>query len=123
MAEVRRIRRALCNALLSALLAACSAPSPQQRAEDAELAAVTPLKQKYPVLAGFEIRPATTLIVSLDLQQYIEMEDDEIASMKKAAVERWRSAWSAAHPHTHAVLEVRFIDFIGRKVSTVTTKV
>ncbi|MFZ0032453.1 MAG: hypothetical protein WBE77_11335 [Candidatus Cybelea sp.] len=123
MTEVRRVRQILRNALLSALLAACSAPSPQQQAEDAELAAVTPLKQRYPVLAGFEVRPATTLIVSLDLQQYIEMEDDEIAAMKRAAVERWRSAWSAAHPHAHAVLEVRFIDFIGRKVATETTKV
>jgi hypothetical protein len=123
MTEVRRLRAILRNALLSALLAACSGPSPQQRAADAELAAVTSLKQKYPAVAGLEIRPATTLIVSLDLQQYIEMEDDEIAAMKRATVERWRSAWIAAHPHEHALLEVRFIDFIGRKVATETTKV
>jgi hypothetical protein len=123
MTEVRRLRHILRHALLSALLAACSSPSPQQRAEDAELAAVTPLKQTYPVLAGFEIRPETTLIVSLDLQKYIEMEDDEIAAMKRATLERWRSAWSAAHPHAHALLEVRFIDFIGRKVGTETAKV
>jgi hypothetical protein len=123
MAELRRIRHVLRYALLSALVAGCSGPSPQQRAQDAELAAVTTLKQRYPVIAGFDVRPATTLIVSLDLQQYIEMEDDEIAAMKHATVKGWRSAWSAAHPHAHALLEVRFIDFIGRKVATETTKV
>ncbi|MFY9665806.1 MAG: hypothetical protein WAL67_11060 [Candidatus Cybelea sp.] len=123
MAELRRIRHVLRYALLSALVAGCSGPSPQQRAQDAELAAVTTLKQRYPVIAGFDVRPATTLIVSLDLQQYIEMEDDEIAAMKRATVKGWRSAWSAAHPNAHALLEVRFIDFIGRKVATETTKV
>ena len=123
MAELRRIRHVLRYALLSALVAGCSGPSPQQRAQDAELAAVTMLKQRYPVIAGFDVRPATTLIVSLDLQQYIEMEDDEIAAMKRDALTRWRTAWSAAHPQAHSVLHVRFIDFIGRKVGTETTRV
>lgn len=123
MTEVRRLHLILRSALLSALLAACSSPSPQQRAVDAELTALASLKQKYPVVAGLEIRPATTLIVSLDLQQYIEMEDDEIAEMKRATLERWRAAWIAAHPHEQALLEVRFIDFIGRQVATETTKV
>jgi hypothetical protein len=109
------------NAALAALLAACS--SPQQRADDAELAAVASLKQQYAgLVAGFDIRPQNTLIISLDLQQYIETDDDVIAAMKRDALARWRAAWSAEHPHAHAVLQVRFIDFIGRKVAQESTK-
>jgi hypothetical protein len=108
---------------LAAFLAACSAASPQERIDSAELAAVAPLKQQYSGLVmGFEIRPENTLIVSLDLQQYIETDDDVIAAMKRDALARWRAAWRAAHPHAHAVLTVRFIDFIGRKVAQETTK-
>ena len=52
----------------------------------AELAAVAPLKQQYSgVVMGFDIRPQNTLIVSLDLQQYIETDDDVIAAMKRDA--------------------------------------
>ncbi len=109
---------------LAALLAACSSQSLQERRNAAELAAVAPLKQQYSgLVAGFDIRPANTLIVSLDLQQYIETDDDVIAAMKRAAVGRWRAAWIAAHPHEHAVLTVRFIDFIGRRVAQETIKV
>jgi hypothetical protein len=111
-------------ALLGVLLAACSSPSPQQRVDDAELAAVAPLKRQYAgVVMGFDIHPQTTLVISLDLQQYIEMDDDAIAAMKRDAVVRWRSAWSAAHPNAHALLHVRFIDFIGRNVAAEATKV
>lgn len=82
------------------------------------------LKAQYSdLVAGFDIRPPTTLIVSVDLQNYIEADDQEIAAMKRDALARWRAAWSAAHPHAHSVLHVRFIDFIGRKVGTETTKV
>jgi hypothetical protein len=109
---------------LAMLLAACSSPTPQQRAQDAELAALAPLKQRYAGLVmGFDVRPPTTLIVSLDLQTYIETDDDTIAAMKRETVARWRSAWLAAHPRAHALLQVRFIDFIGRKVATESTKV
>ncbi|MBV8066974.1 MAG: hypothetical protein JO113_03275 [Candidatus Eremiobacteraeota bacterium] len=101
---------------IAALVAACSSPS-SERISDAELAAIAPLKQQYSELvAGLEIRPATTLIVSVDLQNYIEADDARVAAMKREALARWRAAWAAQHPHGHAVLQVRFIDFIGRKV-------
>ena len=109
-------------ALTAALLAACA--SPQQRAGDAEIAAVMPLKRQYAgLVAGFDIRPPDTLIVSLDLQQYIESDDATIAAMKRDALERWRLAWLQAHPHEHALLHVRFIDFIGRKVAQESVRV
>jgi hypothetical protein len=106
-----------------AVLLGCSSPSPQAHDEAAELAAVAPLKQHYPdVVMGFDIKPATTLIVSLDLQHYIETDDETVAAMKREALAAWRSAYLAAHPHAHAILHVRFIDFIGRKVAEETTK-
>jgi hypothetical protein len=116
--------RALSVALAAALAVACSSPSPQQRTTDAEIAAMAPLKSRYSGLVmGFDVRPPATLLVSLDLQQYIETGDDTIAAMKRDALARWRSAWIAAHPHSHAELRVRFIDFIGRKVGEESTQV
>lgn len=120
MNEFRIVR----YALLAALLAACSSPTPQQRTSDAEIAAMAPLKQQYSGLVmGFDVRAPATLVISVDLQQYIETDDDTLKAMRHAGLARWRAAWIAAHPHAHATLHVRFIDFIGRTVATETTKV
>ena len=108
-------------ALVAAALAACSSP-PRERVDSAELARLAALKQRYPnVVMGFDIRPETTLIVSLDLQGYIEMDDDAAEALKIQALEAWRSAWAYAHPREHAVLRLRLIDFIGRKIAEETT--
>ena len=104
------------------ILAACAAPSPEQRVADTELSALAPLRQRYPVVAGFDVKTPNTLVVSLDLQTYIGMSDDETAAIRRAVVERWRSAWIEAHPKSHAALHVRFIDFIGRKVAEETIR-
>jgi hypothetical protein len=115
--------RVLVCAALAVLGAACSSPSSRERLDATELSAMAPLKRAYAgLVAGFEIRPANTLIVSLDLQRYIETDDDVIAAMKRDALVRWRAAWSSAHPGEHAVIRVRFIDFIGRKVAEESTK-
>lgn len=108
---------------LASFIAACSSPTQQSSVTD-EIAAMAPLKQKYSdLVAGFDVRPASTLIVSVDLQNYIETDDDTLKAMQRDAIARWRAAWTAAHPHAHSTLYVRFIDFIGRKVATETTKV
>jgi hypothetical protein len=123
MDDLRAGRQAAAHLALAMLVAACSSPAPHQGVEAAELASVASLKHQYPeVVMGFDIRPENTLIVSLDLQHYIEMDDDVVAAMKRKSLTRWRSAWSAAHPHVHALLQVRFIDFIGRKVAEESTK-
>ncbi len=115
--------RKLAYAAVAALIA-CSSPTQQQRIDSAEISQLAQLKRAYPdVLMGFDIRPQTTLIVSLDLQHYIEMDDDDIAAMQRAALSRWRETWSSAHPGEHATLHVRFIDFIGRKVAEKSTNV
>ena len=72
-------------------------------------------------LRGYPVPPPETLIVSLDLQSYLDMDDDAVAAMQRTTLLRWRSAWKSGHPHAHEVLHVRFIDFIGRKVATLTT--
>lgn len=110
--------------MIASLVAACSSPAQRPSAEADEIAAMSPLKQKYPdVVAGFDVRPASTLIVSVDLQNYIETDDDTLKAMQRDALTRWRAAWTAAHPHAHSTLYVRFIDFIGRKVTTEATRV
>lgn len=100
------------------MLTACSQPSPQQQLDDAEIAALAPLKAHYSdVVMGFDVKPETTLIVSVDLQHYIDTDDDTLAAMRKEALARWRAIWRARHPHAHALVHVRFIDFIGRLVA------
>jgi hypothetical protein len=106
------------------MLVACSQPSPQQRLHDAEIEALAPLKSRYAgIVMGFDVKPQTTLIVSIDLQGYIDADDDTLAAMRKEALVRWRSIWVARHPGDHAVVSVRFIDFIGRKVAQESTPV
>jgi hypothetical protein len=121
MASVRCLAFAAC---VLAPLAACSSPSAHEQVVSTELAAVTPLKATYPgVLMGFDVRGETTLLASLDLQGYNNTDDDVNAAMRKAVVDGWRRAWSAAHPGAHATLHVRFIDFIGRTIAEKTTSV
>ena len=106
-------------AVAIAVLAACSSPSPDEAAQNQELATLAPLKQKYQdVVMGFDFKPAQTLIVSLDLNNYNGMSDDDQAAMKKTVVETWRKAWQQAHPGQHATTHLKFIDFIGRTVGS-----
>jgi hypothetical protein len=116
--------RCVASIALAALLAACSGPTPQQRAQTAELHDLETLKRQYPgVISGFDLRSQDTLIVSIDLQRYIEMDDDAVIALKRDALEGWRTAWIAQHAGEHATLHLRLIDFIGRKVADEATKV
>jgi hypothetical protein len=115
------LRLARC-AVTAALLAACSGPAQKPSVEANEIASMAPLKRHYSdIVMGFDVRPASTLIVSVDLQSYIETDDDTLRAMRREALARWRAAWIAAHPRAHATVHVRFIDFIGRKVATEST--
>lgn len=110
--------------LLGLLATACSAPATQQQTADAEIARLAPLKSQYKnVVMGFDVQHDTTLVVSLDLQNYIGMDDNTVDAMKSDTVKRWRTTWKSAHPHAHATLHVRFIDFVGRKVAEESTHV
>lgn len=112
------------HGLLAILLAACSSPAQRPTGDEAEIAAMAPVKHKYSdIVMGFDIRPASTLIVSVDLQNYIETDDDTLKAMRRDALTHWRASWIAAHPQAHATLHVRFIDFIGRKVATESTSI
>jgi hypothetical protein len=115
-----RLRRLV---LAAVFVAGCGSPAQKPSAEASETAAMAPLKRHYSdIVMGFDVRPASTLIVSVDLQAYVETDDDTLKAMQREALARWRAAWIAAHPHAHATLHVRFIDFIGRKVATESTK-
>lgn len=114
--------RFLAYALVAMFAVACASPSAQERTTDAELSAVAPLKTQYQgVVMGFDIREPNTLTVSLDLQSYIDMDDDAVAAMQRNVLRKWSSAWGSAHPRAHGVVRVRFIDFIGRKVAELST--
>lgn len=109
--------------LLIATLAACATPSASDRVTAAELTAVAPLKQQYAgVVSGFDIRTPDTLTIAVDLQSYIDLDDDVAAALQRHALATWRAAWIASHPHAKATLHVRFIDFIGRTVAIKSTR-
>jgi hypothetical protein len=111
------IRRWTALALLA--LTACAGQSPQEAAQNQELAALAPLKQKYQdVVMGFDFKPGETLIVSLDLQNYNGMGDDDQGAMKKTIAATWRKAWEEAHPGKHATINLKIVDFIGRTIAT-----
>lgn len=106
------------------LLSACSSPSPQEATQNQELATLTPLKQKYQdVVTGFDFKPDETLVVSLDINNYNGMGDDDQAAMKKTIVATWRKAWQEAHPGQRATIHLKLMDFIGRTIGTETIKV
>ncbi len=119
-----RFSRLVAAAWTICMIVACSQPSPQQRLDGAEIEALAPLKSRYAgIVMGFDVKPQTTLIVSIDLQAYIDADDDRLAAMRKEALVRWRSTWVARHPGARAVISVRFIDFIGRKIAQESTPV
>jgi hypothetical protein len=116
------LQRLVLGALVLAAAACASPQSPSERAAASELTQMAALKHDYPgIVMGFDVRNGTTLLVSLDLQSFIGMDDDAVAAMKRNVVARWRGAWTSAHPGTHATLQVRFIDFIGRTIAEQST--
>ena len=106
------------------LLTACSSPqSPQERAESQELTQLAPLKSQYPdVVMGFDVH-GPSVDMSIDLNGLLGMDEYKEDAMKTEALSRWRTAWTSAHPHQHAQLTVRIIDFQGHPQFRETTKV
>jgi hypothetical protein len=108
------LRNPILGAALALLLAACaSQQSPAQRVESIERAAMTPLKTQYPdVIMGFDFH-GTSVDVSVDINAMDQMDDDKEDAMRAAALRDWRNAWLQAHPHGHAKLTMRIINFRG----------
>ncbi|HKU81896.1 MAG TPA: hypothetical protein VJP76_06965 [Candidatus Tumulicola sp.] len=117
MTALRGVAAAAAIGAVAIGAAACATASATQRTSDAETAAMAPLKHAYPaVVMGFDVPAETTLVVSLDLQAYENMDDDAAAAMERRTVTNWLHAWRDAHPGRHALVHVRFIDFIGRTI-------
>ncbi len=103
-------------ALLLLLGAACAPhPSAQEQIDAQETAALAPLKKAYPdVITAFNMKGTNQLDIAIDANGYISTGDDDIAKLKARVSHDWRAAWSQAHPHQHALLTVRLVDFMGR---------
>lgn len=106
-------------ALFAASLAACSQSSAGPAADPVlakEQAAVAPLKDKYKdVVTGTDVKDAT-LVMYVDVNNMYSMDEDAEAAMKADALARWKSVWSGAHPHKHAVLHLTLRDYYGKEV-------
>ena len=103
-------------ALVLILGAACAPrPSAQEQVDAQEAAALAPLKAAYPdIVVAFDMKGATQLDISIDANGYISTGDSDVDKFKATASRDWRTAWSAAHPHQHALLTLRLVDFMGR---------
>jgi hypothetical protein len=103
-------------ALVLILGAACApAQTPQQQIDAQETAALQPLKTQYPdIVIAFNMKGATQLDIAIDANGYISTGDDVLDKFRALAIRDWRDAWVAAHPHEHAALTLRMVDFMGR---------
>ena len=110
--------------LLMAVLAACSTPpSAEETAQTQELAQLAQLKKTYSgVVIGFDIH-RTSVDVSVDLQAMMEMDEDSEKQMVTDSLKTWQAAWTQTHPHEHATLVVRILDFRGNQEFKETAKV
>jgi hypothetical protein len=103
-------------ALLVGLSAGCAPQlTAQQQIDAQETTSLAPLKKAYPdIVVAFNMKGTTQLDIAIDANGYISTGDDDVDKFKALASRDWRVAWSQAHPHQHAVLTVRLVDFMGR---------
>jgi hypothetical protein len=106
------------------LLTACAAPEdPSQARTDREVAALGPLQSNSEgVITGLDVNNDTTLVVSIDLEQWSSVDEQDVAGFQAQALVRWKSTWSHEHPGHHALLRVVFADYHGRSVFTESVK-
>jgi hypothetical protein len=103
-------------------LVACSAPTAQQKRHARERLLLNPIEVKYNgIITGFDFQGAL-VDVSVDLEQLQSMDVDREDRMKAEMLRRWRTTWIATHPHRHATVTVRFIDFRGNEESQESTR-
>ncbi|HEY5258586.1 MAG TPA: hypothetical protein VIJ12_09440 [Candidatus Baltobacteraceae bacterium] len=109
----------------SLTLGACSAPeSASQARSDKELAALAPLQTSAQgVITGLDIQNDTTLVVSLDINQWLSIEADEDAALEAQALAKWKGVWAKNHPAQHALLHVDFVDYHATPVYAEKAKV
>jgi hypothetical protein len=107
-------------ALLLLLAGGCAPqPSAQEQIDARETTALAPLKAAYPdIVVAFNMKGTTQLDIAIDANGFISTGDDDVDRFKARASRDWRAAWSQAHPHQHALLTVRLVDFIGRTWAT-----
>jgi hypothetical protein len=96
-------------------VAACSGqPTHDQAAATEEIAALQPLRAEYDnAVTGFIVK-GDQLDVSIDLNTYSTIDEDDVPLLQAEVVRRWREAWAAQHPREHAQLTVRFVDYHGK---------
>ena len=105
---------------LACALAGCAQTAPANA--DPTLAkeqdAVAPLKTTYSnVITGVEVKDRT-LVVYVEPNEMYSMDEDAEAAMKADALNRWKKAWTQAHPHQHGVVHMVVNDYFGRKLFT-----
>jgi PBP1b-binding outer membrane lipoprotein LpoB len=113
------LRRLSALAALACALAGCaqSAGTHTDPVLQKEQNAVAPLKDKYKdVITGIAVKDRT-LTLYVEPNAMYSMDEDAEAAMKSGALERWKKAWSAAHPRQHGTVRLVVRDYFGRELS------
>jgi hypothetical protein len=107
-------------ALVLILGTACAPqPTAQEQIDAQETTSLAPLKKAYPdIVVAFNMKGPTQLDIAIDANGYISTGDNDVDKFKALAAEDWRTAWADAHPHQHALLTLRLVDFMGRTWAT-----
>ena len=110
-------------ALLLVAVACSAPPTPQEQRHAAERTQLAALQHRYgTTIMGFDIH-GPRVNVSVDVDQLYKMSEDDERALETNVLRTWRASWTHAHPHQHALLSTRFIDFHGTVQSTHSVRV
>lgn len=115
----------LTAALGLTLLCGCTQPAaaPADPAASRELKAMSYLKATYKdVVTGTDVK-GSTLLVYVDVNNLQSMDEQAEDQLEATALQRWKTAWSAAHPHEHGTVRLSLRDYYGTEVYHSSAKV
>lgn len=91
--------------------------SPSQLTVDREIAALAPLKNNSEsTIVGMDVKDNTELVLSLDVEAWTSIDEDDDTAIEALALKDWKAAWIHEHPGLHATLHVRFVDYHGSPI-------
>ena len=104
--------------IVGLVLSGCgSSESSRQMTVDREIAALAPLKAgSENTIVGMDVKDNTELVLSLDVEAWTSIDEDDDTAIEALALKDWKAAWIHEHPGLHAILHVRFVDYHGSPV-------
>jgi TRAP-type C4-dicarboxylate transport system substrate-binding protein len=122
--QLERIRTTLLFGLPAcvATILGCSSPRQNARTIQAqEVSAVQRATQKYDRYVKNIAVSGSTLIVSVDDQEWDALDTDVQDAIRESALRAWATAWQRYHPHRKALLRVSVRGYFGAQLGSAAT--